>query len=56
MTVVLRHKNTGREVIKFFVAEVEQTETRIIITYDEITKPLRGCSMLRSEYEIARIA
>ena len=56
MTVVLRHKSTGREVIKFFVAEVEQTESRIVIRFDEIKKPLTGCSVMRSEYEIAKIA
>ncbi len=56
MTVVLRHKNTGREVTKFFVAEVEQTESRIVIKFDEIKKPLTGCSIMRSEYEIAKIA
>ena len=56
MTIVLRHKNTGKEVTKFFVTEVEQTEARIIIQFDNRIGTLRGCSVLRSEYEIAKIA
>ena len=55
MTVILRNKSTGREIKKNFVTDIEQTEDRIQISFDTRIGVVTGCSVMKSEYEIAKV-